>query len=103
MTERTRKAGGAGPRFTVLLSLIFASQLRRAREHGITWATAAGNEANVHWQPGFPVRSVFASEDFDPSRVGEVVRDHFLIRIRKEDEDAPATRFDMPISCPGMT
>lgn len=72
MTERTRKAGGASPRFTVLLSLIFASQLKRAREHGITWATAAGNEANVH------------------------------IRIRKEDEDAPATRFDLLISCPGQ-
>jgi subtilisin family serine protease len=169
---------------------IFASQLKRAREQGITWATAAGNEANVHWegkwndpdgngqhnyfsqdegntldvvlqeftyrdgrrvatsfinvlyswdapcqgaaedyevlvarededgqlvplppwdgsvgqlsdwiwQPGFPVRGIFASEDFDPSRVGEVVQYHLL--IRKKNENAPDTRFDMLISCP---
>ena len=32
---------------------VFARDVRRAREAGITWATAAGNEADVHWEGTF--------------------------------------------------
>ncbi len=32
---------------------IFASSIKQAKEAGITWATAAGNEADVHWEGTF--------------------------------------------------
>jgi len=50
------------------------------------------------WSPGVPIKFLFASEEFDVSRVGEVVKYH--LAIRKKRPEAPDARFDLIISCP---
>jgi subtilisin family serine protease len=62
------------------------------------WNGSVGQLSDWIWQPGVPIRGIFASEDFDVSRVGDVVKYH--IAIRKKRAGAPSARFDLMISCP---
>ena len=62
------------------------------------WNGSVGQLTDWIWRPGVPIQFVFASEDFDASRVGEVQRYH--LAIRKKRTGAPDSRFDLTISCP---
>lgn len=62
------------------------------------WDGSVGQLSDWIWQPGVPIRGIFASEDFDVGRVGDVIKYH--IAIRKKRADAPSERFDLMISCP---
>ena len=48
------------------------------------------------WRPGVPIKVFFASEDFNPSRIGEAMRYH--VGIRKLRQDAADARLDMFLS-----
>jgi len=62
------------------------------------WNGSVGQLTDWIWRPGVPVQFVFASEDFDVSRVGEIQRYHLV--IRKKRAGAPDSRFDLTINCP---
>ncbi len=63
-----------------------------------SWNGSVGQFTDWIWRPGVPVQFVFASEDFDVSRAGEVQRYH--LAIRKKRAGAPDSRFDLQIGCP---
>jgi subtilisin family serine protease len=62
------------------------------------WDGSVGQINDWLWRPGVPIKFVFASEDFDVSRVGQVERYH--LAIRKKHASAENSRFEMLISCP---
>lgn len=62
------------------------------------WNGSVGQLTDWVWRPGVPIQFIFASEDFDVSRVGEVQRYH--LAIRKKRAGAPDSRFDLTIGCP---
>jgi len=57
-----------------------------------------GQMSDWIWRPGIPIKRVFASEDFDVSRVGDTEKYH--LAIRKKRAQAADSRFDMLIGCP---
>ncbi len=62
------------------------------------WSGEQGQISDWVWRPGVPIKETFASEDFEVSRVGEIVKYH--LAIRKKRSSAPDARSSMLIGCP---
>jgi hypothetical protein len=62
---------------------------------------STGILSDWQWRPGFPLKVFFASEDFDPSRIGETINYH--VGIRKTNASAPDADLDILLfSCQAL-